>query len=55
MHECCEYIQSNLLKPLELSDIAKEVGYTEYYLTKKFNKEMGVRLLDYIKIGRAHV
>lgn len=49
VQECCEYIQSNLLKPLELADIAKEVGYTEYYLTKKFHKEMGIRLLDYIK------
>lgn len=49
VQECCEYVRSNLLKPLELSDIAKEVGYTEYYLTKKFHKEMGIRLLDYIK------
>lgn len=55
VQECCEYIQSNLLKPLELSDIAKEVGYTEYYLTKKFNKEMGVRLLDYIKDSRVEL
>lgn len=55
VQECCEYIQGNLLKPLELSDIAKEVGYTEYYLTKKFNKEMGVRLLDYIKESRVEL
>lgn len=47
--ECCDYIQGNLLRPMELSDIAKEVGYSEYYLTKKFYKEMGVRLSDYIK------
>lgn len=52
VQECCSYIQRNLLKPLELSDIAKEVGYTEYYLTKKFYKEMGVRLSDYIKDSR---
>lgn len=52
VQECCDYIQGNLLKPLELADIAKEVGYTEYYLTKKFHKEMGIRLLDYIKDSR---
>lgn len=52
VQECCDYIQKNLAKPLELSDIAREVGYTEYYLTKKFNKEMGIRLLDYIKESR---
>lgn len=55
VQECCEYIQGNLLKPLELSNIAKEVGYTEYYLTKKFYKEMGVRLLDYIKDSRVEL
>ena len=25
------------------------MGYTEYYLTKKFNAEMGMKLSDYIK------
>lgn len=49
IQECCDYIQRNLLKPLKLSDIAKEIGYTEYYLTRKFYKEMGMRLADYIK------
>lgn len=48
VQECCDYIQRNLLKPLELSDIAGEMGYAEYYLSKKFYKEMGVRLLDYV-------
>lgn len=52
VRECCDYIQSNLLEPLELTDIAKEMGYTEYYLTKKFYKEMGVRMVDYIKDSR---
>lgn len=52
VQECCDYIQKNLARPLELSDIAREVGYTEYYLTKKFHKEMGIRLLDYIKESR---
>ena len=55
VQECCEYVQRNLLKPLELSDIAKEVGYAEYYLTKKFHKEMGVRLLEYIKDSRVEL
>lgn len=55
VQECCDYIRGNLLRPLELSDIAKEVGYTEYYLTKKFYKEMGVRLLDYVKDCRVEL
>ncbi len=52
IQNCCAYIQANLREPLELEDIAKAVGYTEYYLTKKFRKEMGIRLVDYIKNAR---
>lgn len=49
IQECCEYIKANFMKPLSLKNIAEETGYSEYYLTRKFHKEMGVRLLDYIK------
>ena len=46
---CCEYIKTHFNEPIDLKDIAKSVGYTEYYLTKRFQKEMGIKLLDYIK------
>lgn len=46
---CCDYIKAHFMEPLELADIAKSVGYTEYYLTRKFQKEMGIRLFDYIR------
>ncbi len=49
---CCDYIQKNLMVPFELSDMSREVGYAEYYLTKKFHKEMGISLTDYIKNAR---
>ena len=49
IQECCEYIKTHIREVIQLSDIAAQVGYTEYYLTKKFYKEMGVRLTDYIK------
>ena len=49
IQECCDYIQRNLLSTLELEEIAKYTGYTEYYLTRKFKKEMGIHLTDYIK------
>ena len=49
IRECCDYIQRNLLSTLELEEIAKYTGYTEYYLTRKFKKEMGIHLADYIK------
>lgn len=52
VRECCDYIKRNLLKEIELKDIARSVGYSEYYLSKKFHKEMGMRYMDYIKISR---
>lgn len=47
--DCCDYIQRNLLSDFTLQDVAKQVGYTEYYLTRKFKKELGIGFHDYIK------
>lgn len=52
IQQCCDYIKRNLLKPLDLQQIADNVGYTEYYLSKRFYREMGVKLLDFIKNER---
>lgn len=49
IRECCTYVKEHFTDDLTLGKIAKEVGYTEYYLTRKFQKEMGIKLLDYIK------
>lgn len=49
IRECCEYVKANFMKELTLKNIAKAMGYTEYYLSRKFQQEMGIRLLDYIK------
>ena len=32
--------------------MAKSVGYTEYYLTKKFRKETGLKVTDYLRNAR---
>lgn len=50
--ECCDYIRTNVLRPLTVEAIAKEMGYTTYYFTKKFYKEMGIKVTDYIKQAR---
>ncbi len=50
--ECCAYINTHLTEDLSIQRIAMEVGYAEYYLTRKFQKEMGVKLTDYIKDAR---
>ena len=49
IRECCDYIRANVTKPLTAEEIASEMGYAPYYLTKKFRREMGVKLGDYIK------
>lgn len=52
VRECCDYIHLHLDEPIRLADIAQAVGYTEYYLTKKFHRETGVRLSDYLRDAR---
>lgn len=52
---CCDYIRRNILQPLELAQIARHVGYSEYYLSKRFSKEMGVRVVDFIKDERINL
>ena len=50
--ESCDYIRANVTKPITVDDIAATVGYSPYYFTKKFYKETGVRVTDYIKQAR---
>ena len=52
IQECCKYITSHLTEDLTIDTLARQVGYTEYYLSRKFYKEVGVHLTDYIKDAR---
>lgn len=52
VQECCMYVHSHLLEEIRLEDVAEAVGYTGYYLTKKFRKETGQSLTDYINHAR---
>ncbi len=49
IRESCDYMRANITKSFSLADVAKHVGYTEYYFTRKFSKEMGIRVNDYVK------
>lgn len=49
---CCEYIDQHLGEELVLDFVAKEIGYSEYYLSRKFKKEMGCSFIDYIQNAR---
>ena len=49
IRECCDYIRVNVLKDLTVDEIASEMGYSPYYFSRKFNREMGIKVGDYIK------
>lgn len=56
MYHVLTRINENLFTPLRLEDIAAEIGYTKYYLSAKFKKEMGISINDYItqeRVGKA--
>lgn len=58
IQDSCNYIQLHSSEKLNISDIANRVGYAEYYFSKKFKKEMGISVNEYIKetkINRAKI
>lgn len=44
----CKYIKTHLGSPLSISGLARRAGYTEYYFSHKFKKEVGCSVTDYI-------
>ena len=52
IRQCMDYIDMHLTTELSLDRLAKTVGYSKYYLTKKFKEETGWALTDYIKTKR---
>lgn len=44
----CDYIGLHLYETIELEQMGKVIGYTKYYLSRKFKQEMGVSIWDYI-------
>lgn len=49
IQSCKDYIELHPDRELKLEHLAKQVGYSEYYLSRKFKKEMGVTISAYIK------
>jgi len=52
IRRCRDYIELHAEQELKLSILAKQVGYSEYYLSRKFKREMGVSISTYIKYVR---
>ena len=49
---CCDYIGLHLEDPLDLATLARQAGYTEYYLSSKFKRETGLPPSEYIRRKR---
>lgn len=49
---CRDYIELHAEQELRLPELARQVGYSEYYLSRKFKKEMGISISTYIKYVR---
>lgn len=47
-----EYIKAKLQEPITASDIAKSVGYSQFYAAKLFKSETGISLFEYVRQQR---
>ena len=48
IRNACEYIKSHLSEEISIQELAKRTGYTEYYFSHKFKKELGCSVNEYI-------
>lgn len=56
--QCIDYIEMHVEEKIRACDLARLVGYTEYYITHKFKEETGLSVSDYVKkakISRAKI
>lgn len=49
IQSCIEYIELHIGDDVPLDMLAKRIGYTPYYLSRKFKEETGTGIKDYIK------
>ncbi len=49
IRQCCEYIKSHMDEHLNLQTLAQMTGYTETHLSRKFKREMGCSIVQYIQ------
>lgn len=46
---CMDYVRTHIMEKINLENMAHEIGYTGYYITRKFQSETGKNLNTYIK------
>ena len=48
IQKSCDYISLHLNEKLEVHKLAADLGYTDYYYSKKFKREVGIGVKEYI-------
>lgn len=48
VQKCMDFIEINIREKITMQSLAADCGYTEYYLSRKFKKETGKSINDYI-------
>ncbi len=52
VQRCCNYIEMNIDRNIHAQELAELVGYTPGYITKRFHKETGFGISDYVKLAK---
>ncbi len=49
IRDICDYIRLHCTEKYSIADLGRQAGYAEYYFSKKFKKETGMSVNDFIK------
>ena len=52
VQSCVDYIQLHVEEKISLEQLAARLGYSQYYLSRKFKEEVGNSINDYIKAAK---
>ena len=44
-----KFIEKNINEPITVEDIAKNAGYSLYYFSRMFKRQMGISIMEYVK------
>lgn len=46
------FIDNNLDKPIDLTEVSWHCGYSKYYFARMFKRHMGISVMDYVRKRR---
>ncbi len=47
-----KYIERNINEPIMAEDVAQNAGYSLYYFSRMFKKQIGLSIMEYVKDRR---